>query len=185
MVRRYIFGVGSAWSTARTPGERYWFIFYGVASTVFRLFISIRIMLYLNDILPEEFSIVVPVLIFSALVGWVFMPIGKFFRYLATGPELARSRIRALACTAAFTGTLNLYLSAVDDLLGHEDDKPTIGLLLCKSKDRMVVEYALDGYNRPMGVAEWETSLTQSLPEEFKSSLPTIEQIEAELGDSE
>jgi predicted nuclease of restriction endonuclease-like (RecB) superfamily len=93
--------------------------------------------------------------------------------------------LKAVPFDPAFTGTLNLYLSAVDDLLGHEDDKPTIGLLLCKSKDRMVVEYALDGYNRPMGVAEWETSLMQSLPEEFKSSLPTIEQIEAELGDSE
>jgi predicted nuclease of restriction endonuclease-like (RecB) superfamily len=93
--------------------------------------------------------------------------------------------LKAVPFDPAFTGTLNLYLSAVDDLLGHEDDKPTIGLLLCKSKDRMVVEYALDGYNRPMGVAEWETSLTQSLPEEFKSSLPTIEQIEAELGDAE
>jgi len=93
--------------------------------------------------------------------------------------------LKAVPFDPAFTGTLNLYLSAVDDLLGHEDDKPTIGLLLCKSKDRMVVEYALDGYNRPMGVAEWETSLTQSLPEEFKSSLPTIEQIEAELGGAE
>ena len=93
--------------------------------------------------------------------------------------------LKAVPFDPAFTGTLNLYLSAVDDLLGHEDDKPTIGLLLCKSKDRMVVEYALGGYNRPMGVAEWETSLTQSLPEEFKSSLPTIEQIEAELGGSE
>ena len=93
--------------------------------------------------------------------------------------------LKAVPFDPAFTGTLNLYLSAVDDLLGHEDDKPTIGLLLCKSKDRMVVEYALDGYNRPMGVAEWETSLTQSLPEEFRSSLPTIEQIEAELGGAE
>ncbi|MBL7219146.1 MAG: DUF1016 family protein [Phycisphaerae bacterium] len=93
--------------------------------------------------------------------------------------------LKAVPFDPAFTGTLNLYLSAVDDLLGHEDDKPTIGLLLCKSKDRMVVEYALGGYNRPMGVAEWETSLTQSLPEEFRSSLPTIEQIEAELGGAE
>jgi len=89
--------------------------------------------------------------------------------------------LKAVAFDPAFTGTLNLYLSAVDDLLRHPDDKPTIGLLLCKSRDDLVVEYALDGYNRPMGVAEWETTLTRSLPDELKSSLPTIEQIEAEL----
>ena len=90
--------------------------------------------------------------------------------------------LKAVPFDPAFTGTLNLYLSAVDDLLRHPDDKPTIGLLLCKSKNEMVVEYALDGYNRPMGVAEWETSLTESLPENLKSSLPSIEELEAELG---
>lgn len=85
-----------------------------------------------------------------------------------------------------FTGTLNLYLSAVDDLLRHPDDKPTIGLLLCKSKDDLVVEYALDGYRRPMGVAQWESQLTRSLPDDLKGSLPTIEEIEKELeGDHE
>ena len=76
---------------------------------------------------------------------------------------------------------LNLYLSAVDDLLRHPDDKPTIGLLLCKSKNDVVVEYALDGYRRPIGVAQWETQLSQSLPEDMKGSLPSIEEIEAEL----
>jgi hypothetical protein len=85
-----------------------------------------------------------------------------------------------------FTGTLNLYLSAVDDLLRHPDDKPTIGLLLCKSKDDLVVEYALDGYRRPMGVAQWESQLTRSLPDDLKGSLPSIEEIEKELeGDYE
>jgi hypothetical protein len=89
--------------------------------------------------------------------------------------------LKAVAFDPAFTGTLNLYLSAVDDLLRHTDDKPTIGLLLCKSKNDVVVEYALDGYRRPIGVAQWETQLTKSLPEDLKSSLPSIEEIEAEL----
>ena len=89
--------------------------------------------------------------------------------------------LKAVPFDPAFTGTLNLYLSAVDDLLRHPDDKPTIGLLLCKSKNDVVVEYALDGYRRPMGIAEWETQLTQSLPDDLKGSLPTIEEIEAEL----
>ena len=89
--------------------------------------------------------------------------------------------LKAVPFDPAFTGTLNLYLSAVDDLLRHPDDKPTVGLLLCKSKNDVVVEYALDGYRRPMGVAQWETQLTQSLPDEFKGVLPSIEEIEKEL----
>jgi len=89
--------------------------------------------------------------------------------------------LKAVPFDPGFAGTLNLYLSAVDNLLRHPDDKPTIGLLLCKSKNDLVVEYALDGYRRPMGVAQWETQLTQSLPEDLKGSLPTIEEIEAEF----
>ena len=93
--------------------------------------------------------------------------------------------LKAVRFDPAFAGTLNLYLSAVDDLLRHPDDKPTIGLLLCKSKNDVVVEYALDGCRRPIGVAQWETQLTQSLPEEMKGSLPSIEEIEAELKEIE
>jgi len=77
---------------------------------------------------------------------------------------------------------LNFYLNVVDDLLRHPDDKPAVGLLLVKDKDQMVVEYSMAGYGKPIGVAQWERKITQSLPEEFKSSLPTIEEIEAELG---
>jgi predicted nuclease of restriction endonuclease-like (RecB) superfamily len=77
---------------------------------------------------------------------------------------------------------LNFYLNVVDDLLRHRDDKPSIGLLLVKDKDQMVVEYSLTGYGKPIGVAQWEREITQSLPDELKSSLPTIEEIEAELG---
>ena len=81
----------------------------------------------------------------------------------------------------SFVGQLNLYLSAADDLLRHPDDRPTIGLLLCRSKSRLTVEYALRGLAKPIGVAGWESSLVANLPEELKGSLPTIEAIEAEL----
>ena len=80
-------------------------------------------------------------------------------------------------------GQINLYRAAVDDLLRHADDGPTIGLLLCKGKNRLVAEYALDGLGHAIAVAEWQTQLTQSLPDELRSSLPTIEEIEAELAD--
>jgi predicted nuclease of restriction endonuclease-like (RecB) superfamily len=83
-------------------------------------------------------------------------------------------------------GLLNMYLNVVDDLLRHADDKPTIGLLLVKQKNQVLAEYALRGLAKPLGVAEWETMLTRSFPEELKSGLPTIEEIEAELtGDEE
>lgn len=78
-------------------------------------------------------------------------------------------------------GQINLYRAAVDDLLRHPDDQPTIGLLLCKGRNRLVAEYALDGLENAIAVAEWQTQLTQSLPEGLRSSLPTIAEIEAEL----
>ena len=75
----------------------------------------------------------------------------------------------------------NLYLSAVDDLLRHPDDQPAIGLLLCREKNRLVAEYALRGLDTSIAVAAWQTSLTEYLPDELRGSLPTIEEIEAEL----
>lgn len=78
-------------------------------------------------------------------------------------------------------GKLNFYLSAVDDLLKGNDDKPTIGLLLCKTKDTFKAEYALRDINKPIGVAEYKAKLVESLPEKLKSNLPTIKEIEAEL----
>lgn len=74
-----------------------------------------------------------------------------------------------------------MYMHAVDKLLCHPSDKPTLGLLLVREKNRVLVEYALGGSKHPISVAEWETQLTQALPEELRGSLPTIEEIEAEL----
>jgi hypothetical protein len=74
-----------------------------------------------------------------------------------------------------------MYMAAVDDLLAHPDDKPTIGLVLCRSKNNVVAEYALRGYSTPIGVAEWTTANTSALPEELSSSLPSVEELEAEL----
>lgn len=76
---------------------------------------------------------------------------------------------------------LGMYMHAVDKLLCHPDDKPTLGLLLVREKNRVLVEYSLSGSKQPISVAEWETQLTRSLPKALKRSLPTIEEIEAEL----
>lgn len=89
--------------------------------------------------------------------------------------------LKSVPFEPAFVGQLNFYLSVVDDLLKHPSDQPTIGLLLCRSKNELVVEYALRHLTRPVGVAEWETKIVEKLPKDLEGSLPTIEQIEAEL----
>lgn len=80
---------------------------------------------------------------------------------------------------AEYAGKMNLYLSAVDDLIKTEQENPTIGLLLCKSKSSIIAEYALRGTTQPIGVAEYE--IIKSIPPDLKSKLPTIEEIENEL----
>jgi predicted nuclease of restriction endonuclease-like (RecB) superfamily len=80
-----------------------------------------------------------------------------------------------------FAGKMNFYLSAVDDQLRHADDRPSIGLLLCKERDHLTVEYALRDLKKPIGVAQWQTKLVESLPKNLKGSLPTVAEIEAEL----
>jgi predicted nuclease of restriction endonuclease-like (RecB) superfamily/predicted nucleotidyltransferase len=79
-----------------------------------------------------------------------------------------------------FAGKLNFYLKAVDEQLRREGDQPTIGLLLCKSKDRLVAEYALSDIQKPMGLSTY--NLSHTLPEALRGQLPSIEQLERELG---
>ncbi len=80
-----------------------------------------------------------------------------------------------------FAGKLNFYVTAVNKQMKSEQDNPTIGLLICKDKDDVVAEYALDDISQPIGIAAYE--LTKVLREEFKSSLPTVEEIENELSE--
>ena len=96
-------------------------------------------------------------------------------------PQLANYHLKMQKFTPEDVGKLNFYLSAVDSQLRHPDDKPSIGLVLCKTRDRVTAEYALRDINKPIGVAEWQTKLVHSLPEPLRSNLPTIEQIEEEL----
>ena len=82
-----------------------------------------------------------------------------------------------------FAGKLNFYLSAVDSLVKQPDDNSTIGILLCRDKDNIETEFALRDINKPLGVSEFE--FTEILPENLKSSLPTIEEIEKEFTNNE
>jgi len=78
-------------------------------------------------------------------------------------------------------GKMNFYLSAVDDLMRHPDDGPSIGLLLCRDRNGITAEYALRDIGKPIGVAEWQTRLVDSLPPELQGRLPSIEDLEKEL----
>jgi putative peptide zinc metalloprotease protein len=98
--KRYAWGLKRAWNPAFTTGERFWFVFYGITSAIYRIYISIRIILFLNKRLPEPLFILVPILAFSGIVGWLLVPVGRFLHYLATGEELSRQRPRAVISTA-------------------------------------------------------------------------------------
>ena len=78
-----------------------------------------------------------------------------------------------------YSGQVNFYCSAIDGILAQKDDKPTIGLILCQEKNEIVAEYSLKNMTQPIGISEYQ--LTEVLPKEFESSLPTIEEIEQEL----
>lgn len=78
-------------------------------------------------------------------------------------------------------GKLNFYLSAVDDLVKSEEDNATIGILLCKEKNKMKAEYALKNISKPIGVSEY--NLIQAIPDDLKSNLPTVEEIEEEIAE--
>jgi len=87
--------------------------------------------------------------------------------------------LKSVKFRAEYAGKMNLYLSAVDDLMKSENENSTIGLLLCKSKSEVIAEYALRGTTQPIGVAEYE--IVKSIPTDLKPDLPTVEEIEKEL----
>ena len=91
--------------------------------------------------------------------------------------------MKAVDFDSSFAGQLGTYVVAVNHLIKTELDNPTIGLLICKGMDRVEAQYALESTSQPLGVSSYE--LSKLIPEEFKGSMPTIEEIEAELSDDE
>jgi predicted nuclease of restriction endonuclease-like (RecB) superfamily len=87
--------------------------------------------------------------------------------------------LKVVAFEPEFAGKLNFYLNIIDDQLKHSSDNPTIGIIICKTKDNIEAEYALRGIEKPIGISEYE--LQKLLPENYKSDLPSIEDIEMEL----
>ncbi len=130
-------------------------------------------------------------------LGAGFAFIGRQFRLEVAGDEFFIAplfyhtrlkcyvvvELKGVAFKPEHAGQLNFYLAAVDAQIKAPDDKPTIGLLLCKTKNRLVAEYALSGISKPIGVAEYQ--LVRALPEPLDTNLPSIEELEAELSRTE
>lgn len=93
--------------------------------------------------------------------------------------SLVAIELKAVEFEPEFAGKMNFYLSALDSFAKLPEENPSIGIILCKSKDRMNVEFALRGSNKPMGVAEYY--LAKKLPKELQGKLPTAQQIERKL----
>ncbi len=89
--------------------------------------------------------------------------------------------LKTTAFKPEYAGKMNFYLSAVDDLMRHPDDKPSIGIILCKAKNKVVAEYALRDLAKPVGISSYVTKLVASLPAAFRGSLPSPEELAAEL----
>ncbi|MHC4165644.1 MAG: efflux RND transporter periplasmic adaptor subunit [Planctomycetota bacterium] len=113
LAKKYCWGIKNAANPAHSLGERVWFVFYGLASTAFRVFICVRILLFLNDRLPEALFVLVPLFASTAIFGWVLVPLGKFVLYLFTSAELARTRSRAILTVVAVVAVLFAILGHV------------------------------------------------------------------------
>jgi putative peptide zinc metalloprotease protein len=101
LAKRYVWGMASSINPAYSPGEALWFVFYGIASGIYRVYISIRILLFMNERLPEQLFFLVPCMAVSGLAGWILMPAGRLVKFLATSGDLAKKRPRAVLTTLA------------------------------------------------------------------------------------
>ena len=140
-----------------------------------------------------EDALVANVTKFLVELGTGFAYMGRQYRMQVGEKEIFidllfyNTRIHAYCCIELKTGSfepahlgqLGLYVSAVNHQLKTEHDNPTIGLLICKDKDNIEAQYSLEGYNLPLGISQYE--LTKLIPNEIKSTLPSIEEIESTL----
>jgi len=128
-------------------------------------------------------------------LGKGFAFLGSQYRLEVGGEEFSINLLffhRFLRCLVAielktgdfkpeYAGKMNFYLNALDDLVRLPHENPTIGIILCKSKNKVVAEYALKGITKPIGVSEY--TLTRNLPKEFQKQLPSVTELERQLQD--
>jgi putative peptide zinc metalloprotease protein len=148
VVKKYFWKVKGLRNPSQGTGEKCWLVFYGFASTFYRIYISIQILLFLNDRLPEELFILVPLFAGSAIVMWLFFPLGKFIRYLATDAELIKNRGRAVSSTLGVLALMVICLGIirVSDYCRIEGIVEPVNLgIVYAGSDGFVVNYLLSG----------------------------------------
>jgi putative peptide zinc metalloprotease protein len=166
LVKKYCWKLKNTLNPANSFGEVIWFVFYGIASTAYRIFICIRILLFLNNRLPETLFILVPLFAISAIIAWVLVPIGKFIHYIATSGELTRTRGRAVASTL---GSLAFIIMC-------------IGIL--KVPDRCRIEGIVEPVNLAIVHAQSDGFVTDFLPSDETvnpGEKPLIQAVNKEL----
>lgn len=166
LVKRYAWAVRKLQNPAYSFGEKFWFVVYGTTSTVYRVYISIRILLFLNRRLPEQLFLLVPLFAIAAISGWLVAPLVRFVRYATTGPELARNRRRAIVSTLGGLGVTLLLTGLI----------------------RMPDHYAIEGIVEPAQLAlihaESDGFVTGFLPSESVVSpdgAPLVQAVNREL----
>jgi putative peptide zinc metalloprotease protein len=174
LVKRYIWGLKKTQNPAYSFGEGLWFVFYGLASMAFRVFICVRILIFLNDRLPEELFILVPLFALSAIVAWVFVPLGKFVQFLATGAELSRNRSRAIVSTLATFCLIFVGIGLVElpDYWRIEGIVEPVNLAIIHTEsDGFVVDYLPSQTKVTSGGTPLIRSVNPDLEAEKKSSI--------------
>ena len=164
---------------AQTLKDPYNFDFLGLAQDAYERDIENALLVHIKRFLlelGEGFAFVGQQ--YKVTIGESDFDIDLLFYHIALRCYVA-VELKAVPFQAEFAGKLNFYLSVIDDTLRREGDNPSIGLLLCKEKDRLVAEYALKDINKPIAVADY--LLTKAIPEDLKGALPTIEEIEDEF----
>jgi putative peptide zinc metalloprotease protein len=182
LVKKYCWKLKRTHNPANSPGEKNWFVFYGIASTAYRVFICIRILLFLNDRLPEELFVVVPFLAVSAIITWVFVPIGRFIRYLATSGELARTRARAVGSTLgglALIITLTGIIRAPDYCRVEGIVEPDNLAIVHAESDGFVVDFLPTGQMVAPGEKALIEAVNPKLEAEKKSLLAELRGLQA------
>ncbi len=174
LVKRYAWGVKRATSPAHTRGERAWMVFYGIASTAYRVVICVGILMFV----AQKFFIVGVVLALAALVMWLLVPLGKFVHYLFAGNELARVRARAVVTTVVFAA---LVFAAVG-VVRFPDRFRATGVVEPGPGQLTVVYARADGFLEeaasPGAAVESATVLVRSANPEYRTRL---ESLQAEL----
>jgi len=146
LVKKYVYKVRRPTNPARTPGEARWLFAYAIASGLYRVWISVRIFFFV----AAKFFFIGTVLACSALVGWVFMPLGRWLKYLATSPELHRTRTRAVGWTAGSLAAIVLGVA----LVPAPDRARAQGVV--EPRDVAIIYAEVDGFvqtTRPSGAA--------------------------------